>query len=68
MLLGSPPTSLSGRKPPLIPPYQGGKKLSPFGVALLPYREWKPPLSGGQKLSPFGGSPPKEGGLLPLSP
>ncbi len=28
---GSPPASLSGRKPPLIPPYQGGKKLSPFG-------------------------------------
>ncbi len=41
---GSPPASLSGRKPPLIPPYQGGKKLSPFGVALLPYREWNPPL------------------------
>ncbi len=38
---GSPPASLSGRTPPLIPPYQGGKKLSPFGVALLPCREWK---------------------------
>ncbi len=42
---GCPTASLSGRKPPLIPPYQGGKKLSPFGVALLPYREWKPPLN-----------------------
>ncbi len=29
-----PPCFPSGRKPPLIPPYQGGKKLSPFGVAL----------------------------------
>ncbi len=54
---GSPTASLSGRKPPLIPPYQGGKKLSPFGVALLPCREWKRPLI-----------PPYQGGLLPLSP
>ncbi len=52
------PASLSGRKPPLIPPYQGGKKLSPFGVALLPCREWNPPLN----------PPPYQGGLLPLSP
>ncbi len=55
---GSHPASLSGRKPPLIPPYQGGKKLSPFGVALLPCQEWNPPLN-----------PPRyQGGSSPLSP
>ncbi len=61
----------SGRKPPLIPPYQGGKKLSPFGVALLPYREWNPlipPYQGGKSSPPSGESVPKGGGLLPLSP
>ncbi len=64
MFFGVAPASLSGRKPPLIPPYQGGKKLSPFGVALLPYREetpLDPPLSGGQKLSPFGRVRPEGG-------
>ncbi len=50
--------------PPLIPPYQGGKKLSPFGVALLPYREWKRPLSGRfVAVVPLTrGIPPKGGG------
>ncbi len=69
---GSPTASLSGRKPPLIPPYQGGKKLSPFGVALLPYREWKRPLSGRfvAVVPLIRGIPPKGGGglFLKLSP
>ncbi len=63
---GSHPASLSGRKPPLIPPYQGGKKLSPFGVALLPYREWNPPLippyqGGFCRCPPDKGDPPEGG-------
>ncbi len=60
---GSHPTSLSGRKPPLIPPYQGGKKLSPFGVALLPCREWNPPLIREVccRCPPDKGDPPEGG-------
>ncbi len=73
---GSRPASLSGRKPPLIPPYQGGKKLSPFGVALLPYREWKQLPFG--RVRPDGrfvavvplirGIPPKGGGGFAVVP
>ncbi len=49
---------------PLIPPYQGGKKLSPFGVALLSYREWKPPYQGRfvAVVPLIRGIPPKGGG------
>ncbi len=71
---GSRPASLSGRKPPLIPPYQGGKKLSPFGVALLPCREWNPPLDlplSGRFVAVvplIRGIPPKGGGGFAVVP
>ncbi len=71
LFFGVAPASLSGRKPPLIPPYQGGKKLSPFGVALLPFGKkppLDPPLSGGQKLSPFGRVRPEGGRFVAVVP